>query len=278
MEAQNNLPESFVISETKINTQTVDRLIKAITGKEWAAVWKKRNLNDTPSDAEKLPEVVAEVTNVNPNANMSTVDYNKALCANDINHLYEHTHVTVAFINVSKNFVFSLRDMNGVVTVSDLPTKDVVFWVPPCVLEKDANAVEYGNILNDSVGRIDKLWKNVAKDSTDHEFKVKQAMDSLMPGCASVNCVATCNIHAWKEIIFRNTQLWSNDESRYTFLHLIRNLKIRYPSIFTEIVVEDANGQQFGLDTINATPYAWKGLRLAKKKEIVAPVKPTHQR
>jgi hypothetical protein len=272
METQNNLPESFVISETKINTQTVDRLIKTVTGKDWAGVWKKRNLNDAPSDAEKLPEVVAEVTNVNANANMSTVDYNKALCSNDISHLYEHTHVTVAFINVSRNFVFSLRDMKGVITVSDLPPKDVVFWVPPCVTEKDENTLEYGSIINDTVERTDALWKKVAKTSTDSEFKVKQAMDSLMPGCASVSCVATCNIQAWKEIIFRNTQFWSWDEDRYTFLNLVRNLKIRYPSVFFEIAAEDMNGQQFGLDTINATPYAWKGLRLAKKKE--APAKP----
>lgn len=268
MEAKNNLPESFVISETKINPQTVDRLIKEINGKDWATVWKKRNLNDTPSDAEKLPEVVAEVTSVNNNLDMSTIDYNKTLCSNDIMHLYEHTHVTVAFINISRNFVFSLRDMKGVVTVSDLPPKDVIFWVPPCIAEKDDNMVEYGSIINDTVERTDALWKKVAKVSSDSEFKVKQAMDNLMPGCASVNCVATCNVQAWKEIIFRNTQMWSNDESRFTFLNLARNLKIRYPSIFADVAAEDAQGQQFGLDTISSTPYFWKGLRLARKKEV----------
>jgi hypothetical protein len=270
MEAQNNLPESFVISESKINTQTVDRLIKTVTNKDWATVWKKRNLNDSPSDVEKLPEVVAEVTNTNTNMDMSTLDYNKALCANDLTHLYEHTHVTVAFTNVSRNFIFSLRDMKGVITVSDLPPKDVVFWVPPCVMETPENAVEYGNILNDSVTRVDKLWQKVAKDSTDHEFKVKQAMDNLIPSCASTACVATCNINAWKEIAFRNTQFWSNDEARYTFLNLVRNLKMRYASVFFEVVVEDSNGQQYGMDTITSSPYAWKNVRLAKKRE--APV------
>jgi len=276
MEVQNNLPESFVISESKINTQTVDRLIKTINGKDWASVWKKRNLNDSPSDVEKIPEIVAEVTNVSNNVDMSTLEYNKTLCSKDINHLYEHTHVTVAFINVTRNFVFSLRDMDGTITVSEIPPKDVVFWVPPCVLEKDENAIEYGSILNDSVARTDKLWKKVADSSTDHAFKVKQAMDNLMPSCAATNCVATCDINGWKEIAFRNSQFWSNDEARYTFLHLVRNLKMRYPSVFYEVTVEDAKGQQFGLDTITASPFAWKGLRLARKVDV-QPV-PTKQK
>ena len=271
MEAINNLPESFVISESKINTQTVDRVIKAINGKDWAAVWKKRNLNESPSDIEKLPEVVAEISNTNPNVDMTTLDYNKALCSQDINHLYEHTHVTVAFTNVSRNFIFSLRDMDGSITVSDLPTENVVFWVPPCVLEKDQNAVEYGKILDDGVKRVDKLWKEVAVASTDHPFKVRQAMDSLMPGCASTNCVATTTIDGWKKIAFRNSQYWSPDESRYVFLHLVRNLKMRYPSVFYDVTVEDQKGQQFGLDSLAATPYAWKELRLAKKREEAKP-------
>lgn len=41
---------------------------------------------------------------------------------------------------------------------------------------------------------------------------------------------------------------------------------MRYPSVFFEIVVEDCNGNQFGLDTITGTEYKWKELKLSIKK------------
>jgi hypothetical protein len=105
------------------------------------------------------------------------------------------------------------------------------------------------------------------KSKVDSPDKITQVFDNLYPNSVSVNAVATGTLVDWKKFILTNAQFHSVDEARYVLMNLTRNMKMKWASLFYDVVVEDMNGKQFGLDTISASPLAFKSLKLSIKRQ-----------
>lgn len=268
MNVENDMPQAFIIAETKMNTQSTDSAVEAVLKKKWSDEWKKRNLNSNITDMEKVPESVAEITGkLRNDKNISSEDYNKSLLPylTDEN-LFEHVTITVAFINVTRDFCFQFRDFGGKLTVGNVG-ENITFWVPPSVSVDEKLSVEYGMTLNDLGQRIEKMRSAAFQSRLDTPDKITQVFDNLYPNSVSVNAVATGTLVDWKKFILTNAQFHSLDESRYVLMNLTRTMKMKWTSLFYDVVVEDRSGKQFGLDTISAAPLAFKALRLAIKRQ-----------
>jgi hypothetical protein len=267
MNVENDMPQAFIIAETKMNTQSTDSAIEAITKKKWSDEWKKRNLNSSITDMEKVPESVSEITGKMSNDGKKSSDYNKGLLPYlTEERVFDHITITVAFVNVTRDFCFLFRDFGGKITVGDIG-ENITFWVPPSVSVDEKMSVEYGMTLNNLGQSIEKMRASAFRAKIDAPDKITQVFDNLYPNSVSVNSVATGTLVDWKKFILANSQFHSLDESRYVLMNLARNMKMKWTSLFYDIVVEDSAGKQFGLDTINAAPLAFKALRLAIKRQ-----------
>ncbi len=267
MNVENDMPQAFIIAETKLNTQSIDSAIEAATKKKWSDEWKKRNLNSNITDMEKLPEIVGDITEKLYNEQRkSTEEYNKSMLpflAEE--EVFAHTSITVAFVNVTRDFCYQLRNFKGGVTVSEV-RENITFWVPPSVSVDEKLAVEYGMTLNNLGQSIEKMREAAFKNKLDSPDKIVETFDNLYPNSVSVNAVATGSLIDWKRFILTYGQFPCKDESRYVLMNLARLMKMKWTSLFYDIVVEDQSGKQFGLDTISASPLAFKALRLAIKR------------
>ena len=182
MNVENDMPQAFIIAETKMNVQSTDSAIEAMIKQKWSDDWKKRNLNSTITDFEKVPEAVAEITGKYPNEKkVSTEEYNKSmlpfLTEEDI---FSHTTITVAFVNVTRDFCFSFRNFGGKMTVGGIGD-GITFWVPPSVAVNEKLSVEYGMTLNDLGQKIEKMRENAFKEELDSPVKISQVFDNLYP-------------------------------------------------------------------------------------------------
>jgi hypothetical protein len=266
MNIENDMPQSFIISETKINTQSVESAVDAATKSKWSDKWKKRNLNNNVTDLEKIPEIAAEISGKLSNDDKSTDEYNKFMLPYlNEEDIFSHTSITVAFVNVTRQFCYNFRGFDGAVTVGDL-NENMTFWVPPSVSVNEKLAVQYGNAINELGQSIETMRRSSLENNLDTVNKIYEAFDNLYPNSASVNCVCTGNLVEWKKFIVANSQFHSSDESRYVFMNLVRLMKIKWSSLFYDIVLEDPTGKQYGLDTINASPLAFKAFRISVKR------------
>jgi hypothetical protein len=267
MNVENDMPQAFIIAETKMNAQSTDSAIEAIFKKKWSDEWKKRNMNSNMTDMEKIPESIAEITGkyVN-NKKVSTEDYNKSMLPFITEeNIFSHVVITIAFVNVTRDFCFSFRDFGGKMTVGDVGN-DITFWVPPSVSVDEKLSVDYGMALNDLGQRIETMRASAFKNKLDAPEKINQVFDNLYPNSISVNAVATGTLVDWKKFILSHAHFHSIDESRYVLMNLARTMKMKWSSLFYDVVVEDAAGKQYGMDTISSAPLAYKALRLSIKK------------
>jgi len=267
MNVENDMPQSFIIGETKMNVQSTDSAIEAMSEAKWSDIWRKRNLNSSMTDLEKMPEVVAEVTGkFSNNKGISTEEYNKLmlpfLTEEDI---FSHTSITVALVNVTRDFCYTFRKFGGKMTVGSVG-ENITFWVPPSVSVDEKLSVEYGMTINKLGENIEKMRSAAYRNNVDTPTKINQVFDNLYPNSVAINAVATGSLVEWKKFIIENSQFNSLDESRYILMNLARTMKMKWTSLFYDVVVEDFDGNQFGLDTINSAPLAYKALRMTIRK------------
>lgn len=267
MNVENDMPQSFIIAETKINPQSIDSAVEAATKKKWNDDWKHRNLNTTMTELERIPEVVGEITGKLQNGKrITTEEYNKSLLPYITEeNLFSHISISVAFINVTRDFCFQFRDFDGRLTIGDIG-EGITFWVPPAVSSDKKLSMDYGMALHEFGQKIEKMREEAFKSKIDSPDKITQVFDNLYPNSVSVNTVVTGTLVDWKKFIIINSQFHSLDESRYILMNLARTMKHKWSSLFYDIVVEDIQNKQYGLDTINSSPTAFKSLRIAIKR------------
>ena len=267
MNVENDMPQAFIIAETKINPQSIDSAVEAVTKRKWVEDWKRRNLNSNMTDMERVPEIVGELSGRLKNENRVTAEeYNKALLPFlTEENLFAHTVITVSFVNVTRDFCFQFRDFDGKLTVGQIG-QDITFWVPPSISSDKKLSVDYGMAIHELGQKIEKMREEAFNSGIDSPDKITQVFDNLYPNSVSVNAVATGNLIDWKKFILNYAQFHSLDESRYVLMNLVRQMKLKWSSLFYDIVVEDPHGKQYGLDTITTTPTAFKSLKVAIKR------------
>lgn len=263
MKIENKIPKVFVISETKINPQSSENAIKEVKNVNWQEVWKKRNLNTQLTDMEKIPEIISEITQKFENDNLKTEEYNKELLAiiNDESP-FLHLFVSVAFINVSRQFSFSFQNFNGSITVGTPHLETFSFWVPPSFETDKELLFEYGKVMHQYMNEVEKLQAKAIQKNKDFVVKTLQAVVNMHPSVSQLNIVATTHINEWKKYILNNTAFTAPDENRYVFCQLFRLFCLKWPTLFSDLQLVDLDGNRFEVDTLQSNPHIFKGLQV----------------
>lgn len=272
--AKNILPISYIVSETRCNLD------------EWRAYWKesqstmendmkKANDGQKTKDAELFIEMISKVSDEEEwidKSKTKNFDYILEILKRDKlspNSPLNHCSVGVLFNNVSMLFVKKLLQQRLIglnVTDKSYNLPNLNFWIPP-VFESDPKLmVAYGHIftqLNDIKNRVFenlKLWEN---QNNNEVRKQVQDVTRIIPQGAEVNCSATAGLGVWRHLFYSCTDFLNDDEMRYVLLFLGKKMKERYPAVFQDMVLQDAAGKEFGLDTLTSSHDAWKLFKFA---------------
>jgi len=259
MKVTNNIPSSHIISETKINPQSLNKAMRVSKGiGDWLEEQRVRNLNEELTDVEKIPEAAAVLCGVDiPKG--STKEYNnKFACF--VDGLFRHTSISVVFTHVSKEFICDLTSfkLDTQINVSSMSSEEIGFWVNPSVMDDDIAAVTFGKQIHDTGQKIEELKEYLPEKTDGYPHEIQAALMRLVPIAAQTHAITTTTVSEWREIIYRGTQMGRKDEMRYILLDLARRMNMKYPTFFQDMKLIDNDGNKFGFDTLGSSDTAWR--------------------
>ena len=276
-DVSNALPTSYIISESRIIVDEFNSYLKEKEQYDFLTNWKKKNDAPNMRETEALIEFMAKFTDEEEwldKGSKQNREYLAEMLKKDQlspKSPLNHCSVTVLFNNISMLAIKKILAHRLVgLTISDKPYNlpAFSFWIPPS-FEADAKlSGAYGEIFaqlnvikNQLVNRM-KLWE--IKDNEEVKKKV-QDMSRLFPWGLQVTAGITAGLGTWRHLLKLCANQGSDDELRYTFLFLGKKLKERYGNVFQDMILEDAVGKKFGMDTLLSAPSAWKAFNIGFK-------------
>jgi hypothetical protein len=276
---QNNIPTFYVVGDTKINPQTLEKFLKESGKENILTNWIENNPDaQKVSQLEKFIELTGRSFGVHTDMKADNANYIKELLKNPYSQfLFQQANVNIFFQNISINFLFLMMrlQVENLNLVNEKINLDKLgFWLPPIMdqpNQKDA-ALKFGLGCTDLAQRIEELltfyhYHVIEKENPSMAEKLRSNIMRLMPVSAQFNLGVNTTLLSWRQLLIRSTDFLSEDEMRYVFLNLARELKVRYFSIFQDCVLEDIGGKQFGLDSLRTEEKAWYKYKLKFKLE-----------
>jgi hypothetical protein len=262
VEVNNNLPTVQIVSEVKINLQSLNQFMKkAKISQDWNDEVHKRNLNTNYSDVEKIPEAVSALhKNIKTPINEFNIDVNEKVL--------KSIPITLGLNHVSKQFIFELNQLNKSFEIfsSDFDTKEISFWANPCLLDKANAAYFYGNSLGESGKRVDSLIEYLENSTEGTIAEKEKASKRLIPVAAQVHCFITGSLFDWMKSVIECTDFDKLDEMRFIFIEITRKLKLKYSSLFFKYVLCNSKNEEFGLDTVNSIDNGWRNYKVVSSR------------
>lgn len=276
---QNNIPKFYIVGDTKLNPQTIEKFLQE-SGKE--GIMKKWIENNPEaqkiSPLEKFLEINGRAFGIHTDLKASNTEYMKEVLKNPYTQfLFQHANVNIFFQNVSLNFLFLMMrlQIDNLNLINEKITLDKLgFWLPPIMdqaSQKEA-ALKFGVACGEMAQKIEELityynYHIIEKENAALAEKIRSNIMRLMPISVQFNLGINTTILSWRQLLIRATDFLSEDEMRFIFLTLAKELKTRYYSIFQDCVLEDMSGKQYGLDSLRTEENAWYKYKLRFKLE-----------
>lgn len=265
----NKLPTTYIVSETKCNLDECRLYWKEINSTMETDL-KKANDGCKVKDTELFVEIMSKISDSEEwidKTKSTNFEYVFEILKKDKlspNSPLNHCSVSVLFNNVSILFnknLLSNRMIGLNVTEKSYNLPKLNYWIPPTFEIDPKLMTAYSHVFNQLDEIKNKIFENLKLWETENNEEIKkkvQDVSRMFPLGAQVNCGVTAGLGTWRHLLYISTDFNYDDESRYTFLFLGKKLKERYPSIFQDMVLQDAAGKEFGLDTLNSSHAAWK--------------------
>jgi len=272
MDVTNNLPESYIVGETKLNAQTFERFLKESGKTSILDEWNKKNSEQTVSGLEQHFEFLSRVYGMVDGEKTNDEALKDIISNPSLQYIFDHGQINIMFKNVSMNFMVlllrlkieSLQMINERISLEEMG-----FWLPP-VLDDKANkdlSIKYAGVYAVTSNKINELLDEINYESIKQETPavaetIRSIFTRLMPISSQINLGLTCTVRGWRQLILMGGNFSSDDELRFVFMHLARDMKKRYYGVFQDLSLEDEKGQRLGLDTLR-NEGAWKKYQIA---------------
>jgi hypothetical protein len=276
---ENNLPKTYVVSDTKINTQTLEKLLADSNKSYLLKNWGENNKEPQKiSSLEKHLEILGRYFELYSDEKYDNTSYFKEVLKNNYsNFILQHANVNIVFTNISINFLMillRLQESNMALINNKLGFEKLGFWLPPIMDQnshKDAS-LKFGLACSNLAKSIDELltYYNYSVISSEDNLlaeKLRSNIVRLLPISTQLSLGINCSILAWRQLLIKCTDFSSEDELRYVFMNLAKDLKVRYYSLFQDCVLEDSAGKTYGLDTLKTDDKMWYRFKLKFKLE-----------
>lgn len=252
LKVNNKLPKVKILSETKINPQSLDEFMEeANITSEWSDKQTSRNLNEKLSDLEKFPEVIHCLRNEIPT---STFEFNKTINRSLLKNIF----VSIGLLNVSQDLVFEISQTTTLQIQTKHLDSEISFWVNPCLMDNDKAAIFYGMAISETSDKVDELRRFIENVSEGTKEEKDRAVKKLYPMSSQIHCIISGSLYDWQKLIYEGTDFNKLDELRFVLIELTKKLKLKFKSLFYNFILVNEKGEEFGLDTVNSEDNAWR--------------------
>lgn len=265
MKIKKEIPAWYIIGDTKINQNSFQRLSDENGDTEFETRWLHNNGKlQSISNMEKLLEYLAneflEIPNKEGLPNHKFIEKN----FNKLEPLFDNFFVTVYIKNISHRFIkeMLLSKINNF-SINQKTSSDLSLWLPPICQENEKLQIHYGYLVGEILKSIDEFTVKGNEFGADKKKLIEAALN-MMPQAQHCKASVSASILTWRKLFLEKTTFGTDDETRYVFMHLCRDMKMRYFSFFMDIVAESDTGQQLGVDTIVSDSNIWNKFRLTK--------------
>lgn len=245
-------PKVFVIAETRINYDGLDKMLAAIGATNW----------NKPSSTP--PELLVEVAGrmcyksfeVGLNPNVTKIrEGNKEYIGNILKQRHgsvlQHATTTIAFIDVSRVFTHELvRHVAGTAVSQEsmryVRMEDIGVYIPECIYEEGGEVLAtFTDAVLSAEKSYAKLVELTLKDDNTPFHKKKtltSALRRIAPGGHSTNIIMTANHRAWRHMIELRTEKAGDptkftveEEIRLAFVEVGRIFSAMYPAFYQDM-------------------------------------------
>lgn len=260
---KNVLPTFYIIAETKINEDGIRAFFKD-DPKFFTNLEEKNRAKIT--DSEKLIEVVGNIVRKLPsNSTANNKDYIFKLKQIQ-SSILRHTHITVAFNNVSQTFIdkFYRMRVNMEIHQRELEDEKLKFWLLPTFEDNEKLAFKFAEIF-DSYGALKQnLINELSKQKDRNVDKDIECVRRLIPNTYALDAVVTTDLLTWTEIILEYTDYQYDDEIRYVLLFLAKALKQRYSNALYDLILVEKGNSALGLDSLKIDGKIWRNAKISR--------------
>ena len=273
--AYNGIPSTHIIAESKTVVDGLQSFLHEINNPDFKDEWQKRN-QESVNPVEAVIEFVSRFTDDQEwiDDQQTNADYMKMLLKQEehnMRSMLDHSTVTVLFNNISMLLVTRLMELRlNVATVNSktAPIMKMGFWMPPGIENNPQLHTAYSQIFA-NINDIKNQWFkhfDISNLSSDEIEQVVNDVSRIYPWGSQVIACLTCGMSSWRQLFKLCTRYQEDPEIRFILLHLSYKFKKRYPSCFQDMIVTDASGKTFGIDSVVSSADIWKDLKIEFKE------------
>lgn len=246
-------PEVYIIGETKVDQDEIDRFLKDINASNWS------------TDSDKGPEVISEIMgrlcyrsfDVSLNKNLTRVregnsTYLKNVIASQHGSVLEHAVVNFIFRNVSRVATHELVRHRAGTAISQESLRFVRldkldYFLPSCVTNNDNPEVEryFREMFTQAELFLERLNNFSRIDSSQNSFAYKKELTSafrrIVPDGITTTIGWSANFRTLRHVIELRTSRHAEEEIRVLFETVAKKCFERWPNMFQDHIIEVYN-------------------------------------
>jgi hypothetical protein len=261
---KNIIPTFHIIAETKLCEEGVRAFFNLSKPRFFTNLDEKNKVK--VSDSEKTIEVVGNICNILQSERTGNNKEYVELINKHFPELGSHTFVTIAFNNVSQTFIDKIHRMHAKVEIHqrELGNEQLKFWLLPTYEDDKDLAYRFAELF-ESYGTLKTKLESDLANKNRNTSKDLESIKRLLPNTYALDCVVTTNLHVWKDIIVKYTDLNYDDEIRYILLFLTKVFKTKYQNVFEDLVLVEKSGNIIGIDSLKVDGKIWRDSKIIRK-------------
>lgn len=244
-------PKVFLVGETRVVEPGLQAYLDHLGVSDWQS--------DAPSDAEKVCEVMGRLCyrsfepGLNPNVTRvreGNADYLANIVKVGHGSVVEHPVLNFIFADVSRVVTHELVRHRAGTAISQESLRFVRLdtlsaYVPVCIEENEEGMTLFAKTF----GELEKLQQTLAEVyaiDDEKQFAVKKQLTSAFRRMAPIGVATTigwsCNFRTLRHVIEHRTDPHAEEEIRFLFAEVYRQVSERYPNLFADYEVTTEDG------------------------------------
>lgn len=244
-------PKVFLVGETRIVDEGLQAYLEHVGAPEWTT--------DAPSDAERLCEVFGRLCyrsfkpGLNPNVTrvrQGNAPYLSHIVEVGHGSVLEHGVMNFIFADVSRVFTHELVRHRSGTAISQESLRFVRLdrlsaWAPTHIREHEEGMDVYCKTLaqlEEIQQRLAELYAIEDERRFDRKKKLTSAFRRVAPIGVATTIGWSCNFRTLRHVIEARTAPEAEEELRLVFGQVYELVRGRYPNVFSDYTVEEADG------------------------------------
>jgi len=259
---KNVIPTFQIIGETKLNNDSLRTLFNTFKPQFITSLEEK---NKDLSDIEKIIEALGNVCQMLFSERFHNNKEYISIINENFSFLLSHTYLTIVFKDVSQAFVDNLYKLKLPFNISQkkLKNEELKFWLLPTYEDEKELAFAFADTFKNYDNLRNQITDKLKTFPNRNGEKDLECIKRLLPNTYGVDCVVSSDLLSIKQLL-KYTEI--DDEYRYVLLFLYKELRNKFPNIFSNLVLVNKSGIIIGVDSLKTNSKIWRELSIKEIK------------